>query len=127
MLLQPGGRTAFYTIYVPRGLDARARRRARAAAPKYGWSRADHLQLMRSAGFVEVEEIDRTAEYRETLAAWYDAHEQHAQEMRALVGSEAFDDRQRDRRAALAAVDDGLQRRVLMVGVAPAALPRRTG
>ncbi len=74
---------------------------------------------MRSAGFRDVEEIDRTAEYRATLRAWYEVNDRHADEMRALISASAFEERQQERRDALAAVDDGIQRRVLIIGTAP--------
>lgn len=118
-MLRPGGRTAFFTIYAPRDLPASARARARAAAPRYGWSRAEHVQLLRSAGFDDVEELDRTAEYLVTLRGWYDRSEEHAEELAALVSQERFAERQRERRAAIDAVEAGLQRRVLLTGVRP--------
>ena len=117
--MRPGGRTAFFTIFAPNDVAPSERKRARAAAPRYGWSRADHAQLMRSAGFVGVEELDCTREYAATLQAWHDVSAEHADELAALTSLDAFEDRQRERRAALAAVADGLQRRVLLVGTAP--------
>ena len=72
---------------------------------------------MRSAGFVDVEEIDRTPEYLETLRAWYDRYEEHAAAVIALISRELFDERQEARRAALAATEAGHQRRVLILGV----------
>ena len=92
---------------------------ARAAAPKYGSLRADHTMLMRSAGFIDVEELDRTPEYAETLRSWYDRYEEHAVEVIALISRQTFEERQRDRLAAIAAVEAGYQRRVLVLGVNP--------
>lgn len=116
-MLRPGGRTACFTIYAPRGLPLEVQRRARAAAPTYGWSRADHADLMRSAGFVDVEEIDRTSDYLATLRAWHDRSQARADDLAALIGADAFEERQAERRAAIDAVEDGIQRRVLIVGV----------
>jgi cyclopropane fatty-acyl-phospholipid synthase-like methyltransferase len=115
-ILCRGGRTAFFWIYVPRGLPARERRWANAAAPKYAWSRSDVTQLMHSAGFVDVEALDCTAEFAETMQAWHDRSEEHADELIALISRDAFEERQSDRRAALAAIEAGVQRRELVVG-----------
>ena len=125
-LLRPGGRTAFFTIYTPRDVPREHRRRARAAAPKYGYSRVDHTQLMRSAGFIDVEEIDRTPEYLETLRGWHDLYAAHEDELVPLISRQLFDDRQHDRRAALAAIEAGYQRRVLIVGANPMSRQRTT-
>lgn len=117
--LRPGRRTAFFTIYAPGGLPRLERRRALAAAPKYGWSRVEHTQLLRSAGFVDIDELDRTADYLDTLRAWHDRSAEHADELIALTSRDVFEDRQSERRAALAAVEAGIQRRVLIVATAP--------
>ena len=104
---------------MPRDVPLARRRIARAAAPKYGSLRVDHTVLMRSAGFIDVEELDRTPEYAETLRSWYDRYEEHAAEVIALISRETFEERQRDRLAAIAAVEAGYQRRVLVLGVNP--------
>ena len=118
-LLRTGGRTAFFNIYMPRDVPLARRRMARAAAPKYGSLRVDHTTLMRSAGFVDVKELDRTPEYAETLRSWYDRYEEHRVEVIALISRETFEERQRDRLAAIAALEAGYQRRVLVLGVNP--------
>lgn len=119
LALRPGGRTAFFWIYVPRGLPPRERRRALAAAPKYAWSRSDVTQLMHSAGFVDVEALDYTSEFAATMRAWHDRSEEHADELIALMSRDVFGERQSDRRAALAAIEAGVQRRELVVGTRP--------
>ncbi|MDQ1710046.1 MAG: hypothetical protein QOG49_1431 [Frankiaceae bacterium] len=116
--LRPGGRTAFYWIYVPRGLPPRERRRALAAAPKYAWSLSNVAQLMRSAGFVDIETLDCTDQFAQTMRAWHDRSEELADELIAVISREVFEERQSDRRAALAAIEAGVQRRELIVGSA---------
>ncbi|MEP7027122.1 MAG: hypothetical protein ABI960_00875 [Candidatus Eisenbacteria bacterium] len=118
-LLRPGGRTACFTMYMPNDVPARDRRRARAAAPKYGVSRVAHEQLLSSAGFAQVEAIDRTPEYLETLRGWHDRYAEHESELVTIVSREVFEERQRDRRASIANIEAGYQRRVLLVGVKP--------
>jgi cyclopropane fatty-acyl-phospholipid synthase-like methyltransferase len=124
-MLRPGGRTAFFTIYVPNELSPALRRWALSAAPRYGWSRAAHVQLMRSAGFVDIEEVDATNEYLDTLRGWYERSAEREDELVGLWGAELFVDRQRDRHNAMEAVEAGVQRRVLITGTRPAATRRR--
>jgi hypothetical protein len=113
-VLKSGGRTAFFTIYVPGGLSGQARRRALAAAPHYGWSRVSNVQLMRSAGFAEIDETDCTDRYLKTLRGWYDHSSDREDELVSLWGADLFKERQEARSAAIEAVQDGLQRRVLI-------------
>jgi len=112
--LRPGGRTAFFTIYVPRDIAPTARQRAFAAAPKYGWLRTSHAQLMQSAGFVDIEETDYTEQYLHTLRGWLDHSDERSAELIELWGNELFAQRQADRRSSIAAVEAGWQRRILI-------------
>jgi hypothetical protein len=73
--------------------------------------------LVRSAGFTDVEAFDRTTEYRETLRAWHDRYQEREHEVVSTIGRQLFDERRRDRLAAIAAIEAGQQRRVLIVGV----------
>ena len=122
--MKPGGRTAFFTIYVPSEVSRTERRRALAAAPKYGWSRTSHAQLMRSAGFVDIEETDYTEQYHETLRGWHDHSAQRSTELVKLWGRQLFTERQADRRASLEAIEAGWQRRILISATRPH--PRRS-
>jgi cyclopropane fatty-acyl-phospholipid synthase-like methyltransferase len=118
-VLKPGGRTAFFTIYVPSGLLKASRRRALAAAPRYGWSPVSNQQLMQSAGFADIVEIDCTEQYLRTLRGWYEHSNERDTELVELWGAEIFRERQADRLAAIEAVEDGLQRRVLVCAARP--------
>lgn len=117
--MKPGGRTAFFTIYVPDDVSPTARRRALGAAPKYGWSRTSHTQLMRSAGFDDIDETDYTKQYHETLRAWLDHSAERSEELVALWGNELFTERQADRRSSIEAVEAGWQRRILISATRP--------
>jgi len=117
--LKPGGRTAFFTIYVPNDVSRTARRRALGAAPNYGWSRTSHTQLMQSAGFVDIDEIDYTEQYLKTLHGWLDHSAERSAELVELWGNELFAQRQADRRSAIEAVEAGWQRRVLISATRP--------
>ena len=127
-LLRPGGRIALTTIYVAPGLPSTARRRAHRSGPRAVASRADQPRLLESAGFVDVGEVDLTPEFAETARAWLDEWDHHADELRDLEGPAAFEQRQRDRRVQLRAIEDGLLRRGLFFGRRPgpeAARPSR--
>ena len=118
-LLRPGGRIAFTTIYVTPGLPPAARRRAHRSGPRAVASRADQPQLLASAGFVDVDEMDLTGEFLTTARAWLDEWDRHAEELERLEGPEAFAERQRDRRVQLRAVENGLLRRGLFSAARP--------
>jgi hypothetical protein len=72
-----------------------------------------------SAGFVDIDEIDLTDEFVSTGRAWIDEWEEHAEELARLEGRAAFEERQRDRRVQLRAVEDGLLRRGLFSASRP--------
>jgi hypothetical protein len=106
---------AFTTIFEAPGLGPAARRRARTAGPRAVAMRSDHRRLLGSAGFRDVTELDVTAEFRATAAAWLVEATAHAQELAGLEPPGAFEQRQADRRAMLAAIDAGLLRRALLL------------
>jgi hypothetical protein len=104
----------FTTILEAPGLAPAARRRARAAGPRAVAMRSDHQRLLRAAGFGEVSEVDVTAAFRATAAAWLAESAAHADQLARLEPPGAFQQRQADRRAMLAAIDGGLLRRALV-------------
>jgi hypothetical protein len=105
---------AFTTILETPGLPPAARRRARAAGPRAVATRSGHHRLLRSAGFVDVTEVDATPAFRATAAAWLAESETHATELATLEPPGAFQQRLADRRSMLAAIDAGLLRRSLV-------------
>jgi len=105
----------FFTIFETPGLPPEARRRPRAGGPRAVAMRSDHHRLLGSAGFRDITELDVTAAFRATAAAWLAESESHAVELAWLEPPGAFAQRQADRRAMLAAIDTGLLRRALLV------------
>jgi len=85
-------------------------------------------QLLERAGFVDIEQFDCTAEFASVARAWIDQWESQRDALAELYGQGDVDERQRDRRAQLRAVEDGLLQRSLLVGSRPMAPPppRRT-
>jgi hypothetical protein len=77
--------------------------------------RSDHRRLLGSAGFGAITELDVTPEFRATAAAWLAEATAHAEELARLEPAGAFEQRQADRRAMLAAIDAGLLCRALVV------------
>ena len=72
-------------------------------------------ELLERAGFLEIEEQDVTAEYRETAAELLVRQDEFKDALRSVGGSKPFDERQRDLGRALAAIDDGILSRSLFV------------
>ncbi len=117
--LKPGGRLAFFTIFTPQGVPADVWRRLRRGAPLGYRPRADHVSLLRSAGFDQIEEVDVTKQYLRVQRALFEANERHQRALRAAVGDEEFERRQDFRRGALKAIGAGALRRSLFVAERP--------
>ena len=118
--LRPGGRLAFYTIFIPAGLsDAGYRRAARAGPPAVRARRADHQDLLRAAGFADVQETDLTAEFLQTARAWYRGREQHFAQLAAAEGEASVKEKQANNRAQIKAIEAGLLRRSLFLARRP--------
>ena len=73
----------------------------------------------RVAGFVDVDLLDVTAESATTARARLTETETHADELAALEPPGVFEERQRERRTQLAAIDHGLLRRGLFSAARP--------
>ena len=119
-VLRPGGRLAFYTIFVPPGLSQADQRRAlRSGPPAVASGRRAHADLLLSAGFTRPAETDLTADFLRTARAWYEGRERRATELRAAEGEASFAEGQADRRRQLRAIEAGLLRRSLFVARRP--------
>jgi SAM-dependent methyltransferase len=124
-VLRPGGRTAFSVIFRTPGLPDAQARRAREAGPPHCALRSPYPRLLRSSGFVEIEEFDVTPEYLATARRKLDESERCASGMAAALGARQFEETRAKRRRAIRAIEDGLLRRSVFVAEAPA--PRRPG
>jgi hypothetical protein len=118
-LLRPGGVIAFTTIYVTPGLAAPGRQRARRLGPRAVASRSQQASLLATAGYVDIEQLDLTADFATTARAWLAECESNAAELAKLEPPGAFQQRQRERRTQLAAIEDGLLRRGLFSATRP--------
>ena len=118
-LLRSGGRTAFYTIHTAEGLTAAQRRRASRDGPIAVAAARPHRAMLDAAGFTDVNELDCTAEFAAVTRAWIEQWDLHYEELAALLGKGVVDERQADRRAQLAATEDGILRRSLFTARRP--------
>jgi ubiquinone/menaquinone biosynthesis C-methylase UbiE len=117
--LRQGGRTAFTAIFPAPGLSAAEARRALEAGPPNCGLRTSYPSLLRSAGFVEIEERDLTPAYYATVSRKLDVAGQFAGDMIDMLGRQAYDEMQDERRLAIRAVEGGLLRRSLFVARRP--------
>lgn len=118
-LLVTGGRTAFFTIVVADGLSKEAHRRAVRVGPRAVAQTRPTGQLMKTAGFVDIDVVDFTREFEATARAWEREYEEHQSELEPLLG-ERFEELKANRRAMLGGLRDRLLRRVMVSGAAPA-------
>lgn len=109
--LRPGGRTAFSVIYPTPGLSPAEARRAVVAGPPHCGLRGSYPRLLRSAGFVDIDEHDLTPAYLATARAKLAVADELADGMVEMLGRQEFDEMQAKRRLAVRAIADGLLRR----------------
>ncbi|HEX6416991.1 MAG TPA: methyltransferase domain-containing protein [Acidimicrobiales bacterium] len=117
--LRPGGRTAFSVIYPTPGLSPAEARRATVAGPPHCGLRGSYPRLLRSAGFVDVDEDDLTPAYLATARTKLAVADEFADGMVEMLGRQEFDEMQAKRRLAVRAIADGLLRRSRFVARRP--------
>lgn len=118
-VLKPGGRIAYYTIFISHEIPEDARRRIGKVARPGLYTRAEQQGLLRSAGFVNIEETDVTDEYLHVERALHEANERHARSLRKSLGEAKFEEAQSNRKAALLGIEGGVLRRSLFVAERP--------
>jgi cyclopropane fatty-acyl-phospholipid synthase-like methyltransferase len=117
--LRHGGRTAFTAIFPVAGLTAADARRAIEAGPPNCGLRTSYPSLLRSAGFVDVEERDLTADYLATASRKLEVAERFGGDMIEMLGRQEYERMQAERRQAIAAIEGGLLRRCLFLARRP--------
>jgi hypothetical protein len=100
-------------------LSPSRRRRAHRDGPIAVASHRAYADLLERAGFTAIEERDRTAEFSAVARAWIEQWDRHHDDLVALYGAAAVEERQRERRLQLAAIEDGLLRRTLFSATRP--------
>lgn len=104
---------AFHVIFVAADLSERDRERAVAAGPLYVSASGSYTDLLASAGFGEIDEVDVTDQYQQTAAAWLRESTRAVKQLEEISGIEEFRRGQQERQEALAAIEGGLLRRSL--------------
>ena len=119
-VLKPNGRHCFYVITTPQALtDADRRRLTLRDGNDYVESPIPYDTMMSTAGFVDVEVVDVTAEYLETLHAWKREWLAEADALIELLGDEEFDRRITNRTYDIENAEAGLNMRYRCFGVKP--------
>jgi ubiquinone/menaquinone biosynthesis C-methylase UbiE len=112
-VLRPGGRTAFFTIHPAAGLSPAGRRRASRDGPVAVATPRRYWQMLESAGFTKVTQLDCTEEFATVARAWIAQWDNHRASLVSALGEQAVEERQADRRAELRAIEDGILSRSL--------------
>jgi hypothetical protein len=79
--------------------------------------RTTYLSLLRSAGFIEVEAVDQTAEYLSTQHRWLAATLRHEEGLGSALGSDAVEEGIGRRRRTVNAIEEGLLLRTLYTAI----------
>ncbi|HVL65178.1 MAG TPA: hypothetical protein VM573_08435 [Actinomycetota bacterium] len=117
-MLKPDGRMAFYTITPAPGLSKKEHRRAVRLGPRAAAVSRPLDELMEAARFREVETVDVTHAFGDVARAWDREFNDHEASLREVLGDE-LEERRADRRGMIAAIEEGLLRRLLVTGTAP--------
>ncbi len=107
---------AFYVIRSQPWLSAAQLAEAKARDSMFVVTETPYPDLLARAGFVDVAEEDVTDGYRATAVRWLDEAASMETELRAAMGSEVYEDKQRRRRARIEEIDAGLLGRALLTG-----------
>ena len=113
-VLKPGGRIAYYTIYISPDLSSADYRRATQYWPAAGTARRQPAEMLASAGFANVVETDVTKQYRTTARAWVDGRRRRYDKLAQAMGEESLRGKIEEGKAILASIKDGLLRRSLL-------------
>jgi ubiquinone/menaquinone biosynthesis C-methylase UbiE len=113
-VLRPGGRMAFLSIHPAADLTPSERRRAARDGPVHVALSNPHRVLLARAGFLNAAEYDLTEEFIAVSENWIDQWDLHRADMEALWGRDAYEERQRERRAQLRSTQLGFLRRSLV-------------
>ena len=114
-MLKPGGRIAYYNIFVSEELSPEQRRNIGKLTPAGLYTRAQQQGLLRTAGLVRIRQTDVTDEFLRVQRALYEANERHARSLRRSQGKAQFDERQEGRKRTLRGIEAGVVRRALFV------------
>jgi hypothetical protein len=75
--------------------------------------------MLEAAGLAEVVQTDVTGAFLETARRWVSYASKFEVDLRSTLGDTLFDEQQADRRAMIAAIEEGLLSRALLEGTKP--------
>ena len=110
---------AFFVVALADGLSARQTERGIEAGPPHADAGPGYGLLLREAGFSDIELVDVTDEYADTLTKSILVRESEANQLVDLIGEDMFTESQARRRSELDAVHSGILRRHLVSAVRP--------
>jgi SAM-dependent methyltransferase len=119
--IRSGGRMVFTVIYVAPGLSREDHERAVADGPEFVESETDYPTLLAETGWKVLDCQDITIDYAASCRRQIRADEDRRAALQTLIGSSEYAERQADWQLKLKAIDDGLLRRKLFIGVADSA------
>lgn len=102
------------SIHVSPGLTEEHQRRAVELGPAMGASHEPLPDLLQSAGFVEVVEVDRTEAFAQTCETILRIRDELRERLRREEGDEAFEVEVTKKRNMLEGIQSGLLRRSLL-------------
>lgn len=113
-VLKPGGRIAYYTIYVAPDLSAADYRRIMKFWPAAATGKRSLSEMLESAGFTDVHETDVTRQYRVTSRRWVEGRRRRFDGLKQAMGEATLKDKIEEGEAILGSIKDGLLRRALL-------------
>lgn len=117
--LKPGASICFYVIAAEGLSDADRGRLARRDGNDHVESPLPYDVLMTQAGFVDVDVVDVTSPFLETLRSWKREWESEADSLIELFGEEEFSRKINNRVLDIADTENGLLRRYQVYGARP--------
>ena len=119
-VLKPGGRIAYYTIYVAPDLSAADYRRIMKFWPSASVGRRSLSEMLESAGFIDVRETEVTKQYQKTSRAWVEGRRRRYDGLERTMGKAALAGKIDEGERILESLKDGLLRRSLLTARRPA-------
>ncbi len=99
---------AFFTIEPAPGLTRTVRRRVARVGPPSVLARSPYESMLARAGFEPISVMDVTVEYRRAQQGWIEAFDRRREALIGIIPTKEFETRQRERRATVRAIDDGI-------------------
>ena len=116
--LKSGGRLGFYVIAAAEGIDETGRELlARRDGNDHVEAPSPYGTLLSHAGFGDIEVIDVTEDFAETVRAWKEAWEAEAPSLIEVFGEAEFARKIENRSYDIAHIEQGLLRRFGVFGV----------